>query len=252
MVSSCPVLESPTEDLMMAVDKCHESNSSRIPDNIPVYSSQTNLHYKNDNCAKCNGISNAIPWDVNTFCEEYVDMSWVSSPEDLLRLIQQENTCAVHFQPPKLSYPRECRFPADTVKKCNVTGNWADYDPDIAKACSIYSQPVSYLFTYYQNIFCLYCNGHELSSFPYCYNEIVAPGVAPFSVLLDFRATVNDEIELVDTSCPDTSVYDTLTVSVLNSLYIKLSIYVMTVSTFNFHEKKLHKSLVLAICRIEN
>ena len=207
------------------------------------------VSYKNGYCAVCHGAAHAfILRRPLMACLSPLPDFVFNNPRYLSRFVKSEPDCNVIFEFPK-EYnvdPASCVLMID---KCNMTGNWRDYDPYVEEAC------LSYESVYngkYKNAHCFMCNGYakaEIVDTCYWTASKVPSTPVPYTTLLffmpkDYSGTPsNDESNLDysetsskgetysdnndapsdgDARCSSKSVYDQFMVINLIALYISL------------------------------
>lgn len=127
------------------------------PINVLVVSPETGLLYENEYCAKCNGVKTVTALDARLACSPFDGVSIT----DKFRNGECE---FVYFEDnehkSKISMYSCVSDTADrakkevTVKSCNESGLWTQYDADIAWACEHLIQA----FGIFKNVFCYICN----------------------------------------------------------------------------------------------
>ncbi|KAH3738247.1 hypothetical protein DPMN_044877 [Dreissena polymorpha] len=114
--------------------------------------------YKNGHCALCHGAAHAfILWRPMIACLNPLPDFVFNNPKYISRFIESDPECNVIFEFPK-EYnvdPVPCLLRID---KCNMTGNWRDYDPYVEEACLSYESVYN---DEYKNVHCFMCNGYE-------------------------------------------------------------------------------------------
>ena len=126
-----------------------DRNATKI--NPPVSSQITSYHFKNQACAMCNGEkeSHVDEWNIELKCNYVIfDVSLVNLKHQVL----EEHNCNIVFAPKISAYP--CPW-YKTINKCNVTGQWKEYNASIERACHAYTS----IYMEFRNVFCFMCNG---------------------------------------------------------------------------------------------
>ena len=129
---------------------------------IPVTDVDTNLHYLNFECAKCNKVKNVIPWQAKMSCEKTDFLYARSNISETITITEfkvlskkfREGLCRVDISPPdSLPALRSCaeHFAVNDCRgKCTNTS--------LAEACSKgYLNYVKLGYTNYRNHFCAWC-----------------------------------------------------------------------------------------------
>ena len=100
-------------------------------------------------------------WYLDIDCDEVADLNYISSVDELIRQAHNKGCTfqAYDGNEKKSSYKQSTCLNMSrsetSFKKCNETGLWEIYDPDIRYACeSIYRNP----FHLFKNVFCYMCN----------------------------------------------------------------------------------------------
>ncbi|CAC5393414.1 MTH [Mytilus coruscus] len=138
---------------------------------LPVSKNDTKNHFSNIFCAICADDSVNIhplhamtaaqffqPWDIEITClaTKSIPIYFQLSVATILANAYQRN-CGVIYKP----NPNKeviCDDTVNTIKSCNVSGTWPDFDEDVVWACEKLN--TTYLQSYrgYKNIFCTLCN----------------------------------------------------------------------------------------------
>lgn len=216
MTAKCPEIDVHTE----MVENCHKEYSdfdfaADIPNFLPVTDRTTNITYKNKFCALCNRASPSalIFWEIQIGSQAFeIRIKSLSDVNPLFASDEKSN--AVFIIPNKLTeaseYITTCTIYID---RCNVTGNWKEYDPEIESLC------VSYLSSYkeYKNVHCYICNGFNTSSIEeICEDTIESWRPRSFVTLLDFNDIKQEETgsnDNVEHFCHNNQIYDNWAVS---------------------------------------
>lgn len=121
----------------------------------PVTSLHSNINFMNKYCAACNGEDVFYDWELDISCNIFYDFNYLSSYQEVLNQAMVKN-CTIRHKP-NFTPDRNCALEANvTYYRCNITGLWKTFDPDIQYACES-----TYILTHrtkYKNIFCLICN----------------------------------------------------------------------------------------------
>ncbi|KAL4237353.1 hypothetical protein ACF0H5_002071 [Mactra antiquata] len=154
LVNTCPL---GTEQQLDA--NCSRHYTSEIQyyrDIVPVAHFLSPAIYRNRYCAICNGVEDEYLRQLNVLltCED-TSVNLKTEHEAIQSAID-EDMCDLEFQSPDGMNFEIC---TSAISRCNVTGQWETYDPEIEKACLMYSLIVNVNKTYYNNVFCAQCNG---------------------------------------------------------------------------------------------
>ena len=128
----------------------------------PVISRVSYLVYRNRYCAACNNDTDIIPFDIEASCKDGFDINSFATLEEVWSSVKLFN-CAVSYIAPEefRNIIYECDVDDSLISKCNVTGLWFDYDPEIEWACENFN---SNALMNYRNIFCYICNPSLVST----------------------------------------------------------------------------------------
>ena len=141
--------------LCHSVDEINEFNFFNETSR-PVLSRLTKIVYRNKFCAFCLGDYNdLIPFRLHMECDDFFDINSFSSLQEMWKAIKASN-CSLSYVAPASYSVRECNVtPASLQSHCNISGLWANYDPQIEWACENFN---SFSYKGYSNIFCYICN----------------------------------------------------------------------------------------------
>ncbi|KAH3837388.1 hypothetical protein DPMN_110776 [Dreissena polymorpha] len=221
MVSRCP---SEYHDVNGTRMKCEKDyHDFDFNDSFEMFLPRSSLHskilsgsylnytvtYKNGHCAVCHGAAQAfILWRPMQACLSPFDFGFVfNNPKNISRFVKSKPNCNVIFEFPK-EYnvdPASCVLMID---KCNMTGNWRGYDPNVEEAC------LSYESVYkgeYKNVHCFMCNGYEKAEIDdYCYwpDSKVPSEPVSYTALLFFMAKEKMTKDYSETPSNDESYLD--------------------------------------------
>ena len=181
----------------------------------PVTDEETGLVYRNEFCARCNGLqpSDLTGWRIQLTCTSSTELNSQTSLlfSQLIKLCEVE-----HYLPPKsVSSPRPCKSlsggliyscpeggPADPTTNCTSRGiNLVQFGNSV-----------------YANEYCAAC-WNVNSTLINCVNELILPpvimeGIRNITILLDINGTqrtatsTSTTYHIVDEACPSGSVYD--------------------------------------------
>ncbi|XP_045188125.2 uncharacterized protein LOC123546002 [Mercenaria mercenaria] len=156
MISTCPRVT--VAGLRMNCTRTYTKELQEFTDFLPVYSHSTLSVYRNKYCALCNGVQQKDIkfWKLMLKCgkDMYKD---INSQSEVISLVFADTVCDLHYQKPYLNGLNTVQCES-SISRCNVTGNWNQYDPDIEAGCLIYRSEFFYMDKKYQNIFCVLCN----------------------------------------------------------------------------------------------
>ena len=157
MVASCSDAASYYALLCHNIDDINEFNFSNETFR-PVISRLTNICYRNKFCASChNDDLDLIPFKLDLKCDNFFDINSFSSLQEMWTAIKISN-CSVSYVPPYIDgmSATSCSLTSTSVqRRCNVSGLWSTYDPQIEWACQNFN---SLTYRGYSNIFCYICN----------------------------------------------------------------------------------------------
>ncbi len=143
---------------------------------IPVTDRITGIHYRNVVCAKCNGITDLIPWEINIQCLDYYLKStignnplndWIASylvtntfngtilSGDMLSKVTESLQCNFNFKHPIMHPFRYC-WP-DMVSTCSPSCENIELVQMCKEPIQSYSTDITKLPTY-KNFYCAMCN----------------------------------------------------------------------------------------------
>nr|XP_022331971.1 uncharacterized protein LOC111129806 [Crassostrea virginica] len=143
----------------------HETSPYDTLTSPPVTSSVSNVSYQSRHCAYCHGENETDlhEWrlTVDRGCMERRTIFYLSSHANILSYAQN-SSCALVFSPRNdLQVIQQRDLTPEYRARCNVTGTWAEFNPDVQMACES-SYDLTYRF--YTNIFCAMCNPIELKA----------------------------------------------------------------------------------------
>ncbi|KAL3882097.1 hypothetical protein ACJMK2_028468 [Sinanodonta woodiana] len=175
MVVECPINGNVSKYFK---NDCTDNHSTLEPNDIhriPVTSNRTMGTYKNVYCALCQGErkSDLIQWELETRCERYPsDFNFLSNRAEVLSMMQSNN-CTMYYAPPSgiSLHLTSCR--TNLISRCNVSGLWHHYDPDLEWGCEHLNLP----YGRFKNIFCYICNPSVASLYKPVYNKCNVTGL---------------------------------------------------------------------------
>ena len=128
----------------------------------PVVSQRSGLTYRNKFCSYAYDDMSTLPFDIQILCQKYIDINSFSTYTALLKSLKL-NECHLSYVPPERSSSQvyHCSTSSSVISRCNETGLWVDYDPQIELACENFN---SFTFKGFRNVFCYICNPGLISS----------------------------------------------------------------------------------------
>ena len=158
---------------------------------VPVAHVYQNIHFRNKYCAICNGMTN--PDHLSNWMLEFNCQSMLKLPDKNVMISMKEKKCNIVYKPPDNIPGQECKVTPFTISRCNVTGQWRNYDAMVERGCHSFIDPFNLT---YMNYFCYLCNSAE--KLPYeelrCQapsHDIIQDITPPFSALMDLNAINN-------------------------------------------------------------
>ncbi|CAG2241137.1 unnamed protein product [Mytilus edulis] len=150
MVTSCPYGSNDTE-----IELCARNPTTVERMKTPhVTSTNIPLTYLNKHCASCHGHTTYHQWDLNISCYLFSDYNFLSTYQQVIDEAM-EKQCFIMYQIDTLPV-RNCSQNEEIhFNKCNMTGMWDIFDPDIQYACE---STYKLVYKVYKNIFCFICN----------------------------------------------------------------------------------------------
>ncbi|KAK3102820.1 hypothetical protein FSP39_014141 [Pinctada imbricata] len=158
MVSSCP--KNSDRDQR---ERCTSltDTKSRLG-NFPVTGSGDNfpLTFYNKYCAECNNVTNYTSWTLDIDCNLFADFNFLSSLDDIIETAISRKCVfqAFHEIQGREIKEENCFDISENSilkTKCNETGEWRNFDPDIQRACE---SSLKTKFKVFKNVFCYMCN----------------------------------------------------------------------------------------------
>ena len=202
------------------VQKCSGENAPDLESYRWVSDETTGFIYQNRFCAKCNGVSDYVQWEIIvTHCKDIFE-----NPSQFNDVIMLDTCSIVNAVPDKLKDTTDrfrCYLPQYST--CNMTGQWEVYDSQIDTACSVYT---AYFFlvrvklVIYKNAFCYACNTGSIESInTICpieaINEMDRVNYLALTVLIDGAVLEAYKTpETVDRKCETDEVYDVFMVRI--------------------------------------
>lgn len=143
------------EELGIAINERDDTTLSFAP----VFSSNTGKIYFSAFIAKCNNVSDVIPWERILSCPQNA----LASLSDIMDNATGESTvqeCISYFSPPETKVSFKQCYP-NTIRKCNVTGQVSaenDFWPLCAMFNATFILTTSRYVQSYANVYCYLCN----------------------------------------------------------------------------------------------
>ena len=204
------------------VSLCEDPTVTRASYKIvppPVTDGSTGLVYRNEFCARCNGLqqSNQISWSIQLGCRAVivpVNPGGDSEVQTNFTLDELLNFCSVNYykHPTSLSYPRGCKpdLPPELITTCPE-----DSPMDLRENCTTFGLNLVNGGSVYANTYCAAC-WNVSSQNVICSPILIAVGrsiIPNIAVLLDVSGTgklvsSSTSYNLVEEVCPSGSVYD--------------------------------------------
>ena len=207
MIAKCPVTFQDPE----VKRKCQTPEDS---ESSPFVEGVDGRSYRNEDCARCNGVHNWIIWNTNLSCEDSLMklirerlerrnyISFNSTEREKLR-----STCIVQMSPPRNSTAFKCKI----VQECENSGSHIDY-----LKCIVYKRQLYFTFypRIYRNPHCLKCS--EVSPYWPIYSleeqfSETQNNLPSLAVLFDVlkASLIYDSEDIQPTSsCPKDELYD--------------------------------------------
>ena len=188
IIDHCP----DTEQNVSIINKCTLADIDHIDDYRWLSDNSTGTIYQNKFCAACHGLKNLTRWQLVTRCKDMLSASFSS----VNSLLFSDKCDIINREPAEgtdTSYKR-CAIPFYT--RCNQTGLWSHYDPDIVWACdmhnALFTEIVNKNTTFYKNAFCYACNQPEIINTPtMCLKLFDGIDKLSFRILIDYERFEN-------------------------------------------------------------
>ena len=183
IIDYCPE----SEQNISIINKCTLSDIDHISDYRWVSDYVTGNIYQNKFCAACHGRVGLTEWQLETSCKNVL----FSNFSHLNSLLLSDECDIINREPGTEinNMYRRCAIPFYT--RCNQTGLWTKYDPDIKWACDIHN---SEFFEYnnrevivYKNAFCYACNVPGIENAPTTCLYINEVEQFTFTALIDYK-----------------------------------------------------------------
>ena len=154
MMTQCPA----DADRSLTV-KCESMVTSHWNLTRPVTDIESFVTYKNRYCALCHSAARIQPWEVKIAVVNPATVIGITSRTELYRAVVSDVDNEVFYTCPSsfADHARKCSLEPLT-SHCNVTGEWANYDGNVERACLLLTAPIKHQFKGYKNPFCYLCN----------------------------------------------------------------------------------------------
>ena len=168
-----------------------KTNGATLENLVWVSDLDSGRIFQNEYCAKCNGVTNIIPWQVVTTCFDVL----VANVSTVVTTILSDQCSIIVDVPEKIAAAAEkyqCFLPK--YSQCNETGLWDKYDAKLEQSClgstTAYLYPSSFGFDLYKNVFCYVCNRGNKTMIDKCPSSDTGGKSTTkiFSALLDFKS----------------------------------------------------------------
>ena len=159
---------------------------------FPVYSKRKDKIFFNKHCAECNLVDDAEEWRLSLSCKVVSDTQ-LTVMRNLLMDALKGISCEIVFLPQDGAPVDKFVCVKNLINRCNVTGNWNNFDPVINEACKTVHAPVRDDYNddfMYANIFCVICNTADYNPYRTCHkyeHQLKDPTFKSFSVMLDYN-----------------------------------------------------------------
>ena len=197
VVDNCPE----SEQNISVINKCTHKDIDHINDYRWVSDNSSRNIYQNKFCAACHGKNGLTEWRLETRCMDLL----LSNFSHLNPLLMSSTCDIINRQPEGINdlYER-CTIPFYT--RCNQTGLWTKYDPDINWACDIHNSVFFEIknrnVTLYKNAFCYACNLPGIDNAPTLCMHLQEDNLLYFSALIDYKRSVDLTNELLSPQMP--------------------------------------------------
>ncbi|KAH9520288.1 Adhesion G protein-coupled receptor E3 [Bulinus truncatus] len=161
------------------------------------------ITYFNRYCAECNSATEIVSWSSYTECDHYLHLYKAVDEIDFYKLSRHAGSSCNVTESPSWNVSNHLYFSTyhdwfgPVIDRCNVTGRWSAYDPDVESACFKMS---GFVYTVrkdqlrYSNVFCAICNSEAYPNFKTSCESKVGnqpyQGDPPFTVLLNFHGLI--------------------------------------------------------------
>ena len=223
IIDDCPE----SEQNLTIINKCTLSEIDHVSDYSWVSDDSSELIYQNKFCALCHGVEQFTEWQLQSRCEELIfsDFAGINS------LLLSDKCDIINKEPYDRIIPLFKRCVISIFTRCNQTGLWEQYDPDIEWACNVHDSvfiveennrhdSAEIKSTYlYKNAFCYACNSQEIEhASRICgASSDLPPTDFGFSAIIDYKR--NDNLERIQansiTACQVNEIMDPYLVSII-------------------------------------
>ena len=155
---------------------------------VPVTLMSINEHFRNKYCALCNkhDLNDIfLDWKLDIYAD-----SFIRFPDQNFLDRIKSNRENIFFTPPSfVKYVARCAMPSYTIRKCNESGLYGQYNDDIELACNSFTDPYNQT---YKNVFCYMCNrGLNFTEISYKFAPCGKPSVIEGRKRPEFIAEVS-------------------------------------------------------------
>lgn len=206
MYNTCP--PETNQQLLHNCTRQYTNDLRHYRDTVPYMNKINGDVYRNIYCAYCNNVFDITlerAW-VSLNCN---DQLYTGSEHNTIEAAFEGTLCDLLFISHETFHFSYCTV---SISKCNTTGQWQSFNPEVARACEIYSSPIWIQNESFENIFCAMCNGVEVESL-LC--SVGNPDVRfSFSGLLKLEESKGSLVNShKDNNCSDEQLYDYIFVS---------------------------------------
>ena len=219
VIDDCPRKAFDNPDLSGNVAHCY--NASELQDLIFVTGKVSGFTYLNKHCAICNNENVYMEWALYLLNRTLLTMNMGFEERDR-RILSQGGVISVPLTQ-KIAMAAFC--PEPIIQRCNETGKWDIYDPDIEQRCNQltpeYISENGYRRKGHANVYCFMCNNPKGTpvttecptiSFDVA-DDMKAFRGSPFTALLTIHPPIVEESQ----PCSTREVWDPFRVSILTS-----------------------------------
>ena len=190
-----------TECLSDLENNCMQQPVAKWGSFLPVYSKTKDEIFFTKHCAECNDVNDAKEWRLLFSCN-IVSPYQLTMMGDLTEDALKGISCEIIYLPPKYTPVDKFICVKDPINRCNVTGNWNQFNPVTKEACSLIYAPVrieNNVDVLFANIFCVICNNAffnpNAKCLKYAYEERADPTYTTFSVMLDYEVVDSSKVQ---------------------------------------------------------
>lgn len=148
--------------------RCLRNTKLTLESFIWVSDRESGRIFQNRFCAECNYVTEVIPWQISTTCDEV----WLADFTTLNDTILSDRCDIINSAPSSVALAaREYQCSTPLYSKCNQTGLWDSYDLGIEEGCRglratyFFPAPSGALIPY-KNVFCFKCKEGEQTNVP--------------------------------------------------------------------------------------